>query len=732
MNLKIHKLVLCLGSLFLLTSCSFFENIFDFISGGDDDSEETTSEDDDSYVPPIKITALDATDTKTTYYTNEIFDTSNQLQVVAHYDDGTSQTIQKGDGYTGYRYTMKNNQNKIVETNVAFGNTGTYKLTVEFNWVKAVLDIEVAQFVPSGNPTSIDSTLSKTTYTMGEYLDLSGYQCTVNYSSESYYANSSSLSIYNLSLHLYNPSNASKNLDAPLDQLGTWRLVTQSSAVSSLNDEIEITVEEPAALTKTEIKYDYNNYNKDSFYNTDICPTKGSPRLLIIPVWLNDSGNYINSSLKSNVKADIETAYLGSTSSTGWHSVKSFYETESHGAMTLNAVVTDWYSYNKNSAEITQNDTVLMVTTLSDQYFTNTVGVDRRDFDSDSNGFLDGVMLIYGAPDFQALNQGNENLWAYCFWVQTYDANKASPCANVFFWASYDFMYSSSKATTRTGYGYGNGDTSHCSIDAHTYIHEMGHVFGLVDYYDYNGVYSPAGGFSMQDSNVGGHDPFSVMALGWANPYIPTISTTLEIGEFTSTGDLILLTPTWNAYDSAFDEYLLLELYAPTGLNELDTNYIYKYPYTYPQGPNAVGLRIWHIDARLTDYHPPGDNDYSNSRLFNKYMSGVCNYGITLAMSNTYYSDDPDNENDRVSGFGSDYNVVQLIRNNTSTTYKPTLDIVSNDLFKNNSQFNISTFSNQFVKGTKLNNGVEFPWSFSVSITGTGTSARATVTLTRN
>ena len=114
MKLKLAKYVLCASSLFLLTSCSFFENIFDFITGGDEDSEETYSEDDDSYVPTVKVTSLDVTDGKSTYYTNEIFDNANQLSVTAHYSDGTSGTVSKGDGYTtGYKYTLKDSANKV-------------------------------------------------------------------------------------------------------------------------------------------------------------------------------------------------------------------------------------------------------------------------------------------------------------------------------------------------------------------------------------------------------------------------------------------------------------------------------------------------------------------------------------------------------------------------------------------------------------------------------------------
>ena len=90
-------------------------------------------------------------------------------------------------------------------------------------------------------------------------------------------------------------------------------------------------------------------------------------------------------------------------------------------------------------------------------------------------------MLIYGAPDYQVLGNNAKNLWAYCYWTDN-DANKNAPTSNVFFWASYDFMYPEYA---------GGANTTPGLPDAHTYIHELGHCMGLEDYYDYNNNYYP-------------------------------------------------------------------------------------------------------------------------------------------------------------------------------------------------------------------------------------------------
>ena len=448
----------------------------------------------------------------------------------------------------------------------------------------------------------------------------------------------------------------------------------------------------------------------------------GAANILVIPVWFTDSGNYISTGKKDAIKADIETAYFGTNEETGWRSVKSFYEEESHGALTLTGTVSGWYSAGNNSSYYGQDDgyvtkTTTLVRNATDWYFnTYNTSDKRKNYDKDGDGFIDSVMLIYAAPDHQALGNKNlDNLWAYCYWLGGTSSTR-NPNPNVFFWASYDFMYSSNKATERTGKtNYANGDTTHCTIDAHTYIHEMGHVFGLEDYYDYSGKYSPAAGFSMQDNNVGGHDPFSSYALGWGSAYIPTETTTIDLKPFAETGEMILLSPNPNAYNSPFDEYLLLEYYTPTGLNKMDCDY--QYGGRYPQGPKERGIRLWHVDARLA----------VNKQIISNPPDGS-NYNIQMAMSNTDYSNDVSSGYLSPLGNGNyDYNILQLIRNDRYTDYKPNTDLTSSNLYKSGS-FNIDKVKKQFVNQGKFNNGNDIGFTFTINALD---EYRASITVTK-
>ncbi|MCR4562675.1 MAG: hypothetical protein K5694_05705 [Bacilli bacterium] len=485
-------------------------------------------------------------------------------------------------------------------------------------------------------------------------------------------------------------------------------------------------------VSKTDILQTYADYIDNNIYNIDGAPTVGNCNLLIVPVWLTDSSNYISISYKSKVREDIEKVYLGSAEDTGWHSVKSYYEAESFGALSMNGVVSDWYEPGISSTTAggySSGQTADLVEAAANWYFSNNPGKSRADFDQDDNGYLDGVMLIYAASDYVVLQNNNlDNLWAYCYWNQDPSLRSvSSPGVNVFFWASYDFMYGSNNVASRTGHSsYYGGDTRYCSIDAHTYIHEMGHVFGLDDYYDYGpNSYSPAAGFSMQDYNVGGHDPFSVMAYGWADPYIPTETCQITIGAFQTTHDLILLTPNWNDFDSPFDEYLLLELYTPTGLNQFDCANAYMN--AYPKGPDAPGIRLWHVDSRLT--YVKSDGVFKTSQI-TANANYDAYYGVTGIVNNT------NGDSDRATCFGvssvyDHYNQLQLIRNDTEATYHPSDYFSGDHLFYSGDAFDMSTYRSQFYNSLNLNNGSALGWSFSVSITNDGASSTATINLAK-
>ena len=452
-------------------------------------------------------------------------------------------------------------------------------------------------------------------------------------------------------------------------------------------------------LEAKEVVYTYKDYFSHNYENIDTCPSIGSPKLLVVPVWFTDSGNYISD--KTTTRNRIQSAYFGKDTETGWRSVSSYYDELSGGRVKIGGTVSSWYECGKPSSYYYDSvERTMQLVNESVNWYKDLTGDNMTSFDYDKNGYLDGVMLIYGSPDYQRMrNQNASNMWAYCYWLAGNKKNTSSPNANAFFWASYDFM---------------DSDTRFAKIDTHTYIHEMGHVFGLNDYYDYSGQYVPAGGFSMQDYNVGSHDPHSVLGLGWANALVPTKSCKVELHDFQSSKEVIILSP--NYINSPFDEYLILELYTPRGLNEFDAKH--RYEDKYPLGPSGTGIRLWHVDARLLEVKNHRIVDFSNKIEDGKQY--------TMAMSNTYYGSQG---RDYISSLGkdyADYNILQLIRNNKKETYQPKYAIGTTDLFKTFDSFSMSEYKSQFVKSKKLNNGKSLGWSFKVNSV---TEKVATITL---
>ena len=648
-----------------------------------------------------KIKSIKLDDGVNAYVVGETFFDRSSLSIDLTYFNGTTESVTKNDVAI---YMTRNSVSYNPST--AFTTAGEYYVTVQKNGVnsntitvKVLAENQYVSNITVAGSATVEETSIKT-------LTLNVTPSDFTVPTECEISDTSKIAV-------------TKKKDTSFEVKGlaagnvTLTFKSKSSATTyfSVNFEMEVTIKR-----KTEIAQTYNDYIKNSYYTVSACPLEGNVNLLVIPVWFTDSENFINPDKKETVRNDIYKAYFGSESETGWESVSSFYMKESNNELNLSGTVSEWYECNLSSLTVAMYDTTSnptpqnsLVKKAVNWYFSNHSDA-RSNYDSDNDKYLDGVMLIYGAPDDQlyTYQQGlikGENMWAYCFWIQEAALSTITP--NVYFWASYDFMYSSNKAYTQTGYSYGNGDTSHCLIDSHTYIHEMGHVLGLEDYYDYaNGATSPAAGFSMQDNNVGSHDPFSLMAFGWADPYIPTESVTVRIDDFQSSHDVILLTPSWNSYNSPFDEYVLLELYSNTGLNKFDCDYHYRN--RYAQGPQAVGIRVWHVDARLLK---------KSSRTLGSFTSPNVSVGSVVQGFNNTSTTARESEA-HMCLHQDDYqkmNLLQLIRNSATKTYTDKSDLSAADLFTQGSTFSLNEFNKQFVKGTTLDNGSALGWSFSVN-----------------
>lgn len=426
----------------------------------------------------------------------------------------------------------------------------------------------------------------------------------------------------------------------------------------------------------------YLDYSSNSFYNNiDSMPSIGDVNLLIIPVKLKDYNGNVN----EKTRYDIYNAYFGTENDTGWRSVASYFYESSYGNLKISGTVSDWYAPNVASTDVVDSNSTNKLVKNATEWYKNKYNSSLSEFDSDKDGYIDNVCLIYNAP---ARYKNNENLWAYTYWIQ--DGKKGTPSEpipNTYFWASCSFMYESNRL----------------DIDAHTYIHELGHVMGLDDYYNYdpNSRYGASGGFLMQDYNVGDHDPYSKIALGWVKPSVVTGTTTIKLRPFATSGQVLIFKPS-GKMNSPFDEYLMMDFYTPDGLNKEDSYHVYKYG--YPKGPTDYGLRIWHVDARLIENFNP---ESTKVTLTNEIIKGN---RYLFAMSNS-----TDEDYGSVIPSFRNYKLLHLLQQSNVNTFKKGDFFSLNDLWKKDDTFSMSQYSDFFVNKGQFNTGSNLNFAIKVN-----------------
>jgi len=435
----------------------------------------------------------------------------------------------------------------------------------------------------------------------------------------------------------------------------------------------------------------------------------GVAKILVIPVHIKGDDTNVSETGRTN----IYNSFFGKPSDTGWESVSSFYYKSSYQQTKLEGAVTEWYDANYTKAELgvltdsTWGKTYSPTWTIMEEavkWAKNRYNTDLTSFDNNGDGYLDGVWMVYNI-DYDTTNT---NLWwAFTFNDYRTNGSVASPNPSKYCWASYDFM--------NEGY---NGD----KVDAHTYIHESGHMMGLDDYYTYDGGIGPIGGLDMMDYNIIDHDAFSKFALGWIDPMVVSGPTTITLNSLAETGEAVLI-PTGDSWNgTAFDEYLLLEYYTPTVLNEKDS--VAKYAGNKKQGFTERGVRIFHVDARLctADYNGGwGAYSYTDTIKFvepYKDESGTTKATYTMVAASNSISRSK-------SGLNSEFKLISLIpADNVLLTKEGATNAA---LFQDGDSFSVATYGANFLANkTTMNDGTTEPYTLAFS-DSTDSSIKVTV-----
>lgn len=531
---------------------------------------------------------------------------------------------------------------------------------------------------------------------------------------------------FSLHLSIYSSSDSSTASDSQSASVPDWDYVAPTS--------------DTGYYKATEVNKTVNFHKVGKHSANPTLPSTGTPKILVLPIgFSNPAYAFTDKRL-----ADIQTAVSGTAEETKyWESLKSYYATSSYGKLDMDFVFADpyiaattpmeFYRVNKNTVffeydnlRYTYEDKPEALPQLAmqkaiEQYQAG--GGDTTQFDSDKDGFVDAVIMVYSChnstndPLLKGKKYG-DLFWAYQYSDMTItevDGDVASPIGNRYFWASYDFFYE--------GVSEGKG------VDAHTLIHEMGHILGADDYYNYaeGERAEPSGCLMMMSNNIADHDIFSKLSYSWVEPYVVTGDCTITINPSNSSGDCILLADSWNG--TCFDEFVIFELYTPDRLNQLDSTKAY---HGKTKALSQAGVRAFHIDNRLVfannndpeSGRPTGAVFLSDGQVnhFDEFVSVILKKGdfVAQGVTNTAYYDASVCQ-------GRGYELIQIIQaDGVNTTRNGTVS-VNADLFQSGDTFSLSSHHAFFPNRNKLNNGNDLPYEVtfdSVSATSATLSFR--------
>ncbi len=442
------------------------------------------------------------------------------------------------------------------------------------------------------------------------------------------------------------------------------------------------------------VDYTFYDYGQRNAINWKLAPSTGETPLLVVPAVIP---GYEEDATPERL-ANLEKAFFGDSDEMHYESLHSYYYKSSYGKLDITGTVTDYFYCKDNSSAITSENSITAVNAGSKvrrlaqecaSWAQEAYGLDLKDYDSDNDGFIDGMWVVWIGPDYSTTS----GYWPFSTTADS-DPDYDNPTVNNLGFAGNTFIedYSSEDG----------------GCDAHVLIHETGHMFGLADYYSYAySGYDALGNIDMMDCNIGDHNPYSKMMLGWTTPYIVYGNdVTIEIDDLLSENSLIVIpydSKTYKTNDEGkvsfnpFDEYLVIDCYTDdTKLNQV--------PYAaYSASPiEGTGIRIYHVDARLglkggnaTSYSLPDDPDSvwdeeNDGRLYT-VISNTEQYieGYTEGYVESYFG---------LSSSCNAFDEIRLI--SADGTYLSTSVSASNySLFQSGDFFSLSSYANQFVSG---------------------------------
>jgi len=639
-----------------------------------------------------------------------------------------------------YSITLDNSK-EIICNSYVFSEAGLFSSTISYlNYSSITLSIKVNASSNFSQKLVLNSLPNKTNYSINDNFIVDGLS--ISLSTEYYNSKNKKVSrvesISNYELYIEDISiNEYKYTDYGLHRVNikykgiksdlnlyfsTFCLKDSYSPI--LVEDKELLIEEDKTLNidisnssysdssvispdEVEISYDLHTFSNKNLYTCQrYTPSRGEVPMLVIPVVIP---GYEDLATKENYNV-IEKTFFGSSNEINYESLHSYYYKSSYGQLDFSFLLTDYFYLETDSTNFNtisefnggNSSTIYNLSIEALAWAESTYNLDLKEFDSDNNGAIDSIWMVYMAP----IKNRGDIFWAFSGFGNS-SLNIDNPVSNTYGWISYEFLrgeYNDSENNTDKG------------VDAHVLIHETGHMLGLSDYYDTNKIdevasnYDAVGRIDMMSNNVGDMSSYSKLMLGWSKPYVVFGNAKLSLKSQNSKDNIVLLFDDTrkkeelklnsnNKYElNIFDEYILLDFYTNSGLNSKD------YPTYNVYMPKEEGARIYHVDSRLTKVKYEGNTyvfdilDDPNSVL--DYEEKDLYRGIT----NTFYETITlvgDNSFDEVRWISTNKKKLNYSSDNT------------NRIFISNNTFLIDSDDEQFIS-SKLNNSNS--WSYNIKV----------------
>lgn len=312
-------------------------------------------------------------------------------------------------------------------------------------------------------------------------------------------------------------------------------------------------------------------------FRRHVLPSVGENHLTVIPV---DFSDYPAEKVGAGVREKLQAAFFGDEANNQYVSLAQYYDQSSFHRLHVKGEVASGVfrcneTYQALKGKNNASQTKAALTRIYNEAIAWYNGLEDK---AKELSLGDPIYFVYLAP-YSGMEEASVSrssmMWAFTI-------NDPAPIC----WSSYYMMHPTDGR-----------------VDAHTFIHEFGHMLGLKDYYDQNSysdisACSPMGRMDMMDCSLGEHNAFSKMLLDWTRPYVPTKECRITLRPSSGNGDCVLL-PIGEFSGHPYDEYVLLEYYTPTYLNYADAS-----AHADPgMGLMASsGIRAYHVDSRLGVY----------------------------------------------------------------------------------------------------------------------------------